>query len=95
MAGTAATVAAACLYLSVTPAQYTATATVMMEPNHVALTGADVTAASPAGDTAMIDSRVEIIQSDRIVRAVLSDERVASAPEISGDQGGLLENAVA
>lgn len=95
MAGTAATVAAACLYLSVTPAQYTATATVMMEPNHVALTGADVTAASPAGDTAMIDSRVEIIQSDRIARAVLSDERVASAPEISGDQGRLLEDAVA
>lgn len=63
-------------YLAVTPAEYTASALVMVEPRRANIPGADFMLAETTG-AAFVDSRVELLRSDRIPLALLKNGALA------------------
>src|SRR5271166_2441081 len=74
-------VALAFLYVLITPSEYVATASVIMEPRTAA---ADGTLVRPALiDNALIDSQVQVIKSRQLLQFVFQELNLENDPEFS------------
>ncbi|MBX9739653.1 MAG: P-loop NTPase [Beijerinckiaceae bacterium] len=83
--------AAAAIYIMVTPAEFAATSLIILEPRRPAfLTQNDVGQLQQNLDTPQIESQVQIIKSGRIVSAVIKEMDLASDPDLTNPRRGLI-----
>jgi len=76
----------ALVYLAITPASYTATATLLTDTKRSPPSPTE-SAPDTGVDTAVVDSQVELIRSDRIALAVIDKLHLADDPEFNGEGG--------
>jgi polysaccharide biosynthesis transport protein len=80
-------------YLHVTPSQYTASATVILEPSRpdaAAQNGATVNYTSDL-NSEQVESQIEVIQSERLLRSVFDTLGLNNARQFSNQKPGLRE----
>ncbi len=81
------------VYLLVTPAQYSSSVLIMLDPRsnssikEVAVSDANV-------DSAKIESEVEILKSERILRQVVGDEKLVGSPSLAPGPIKVLVNRI-
>ena len=87
---------AATWYIQVTPIEFTASATLVLEPRRpvaAAQPGA-VAAFAQALDVAQAESQIQVIRSERVLGAVFKTLGLADAPEFADQGGGLRERGL-
>lgn len=85
------TLAIGVAYLLITPPQYTATATLMIDSSKSKGPPGQLSAPTDyASDIALVESQVEVLKSKKIALAVINELRLAEAPEFSGGGRGPL-----
>ena len=68
---------------------YSATALILVDPSHKNLLEPDQLPASAVGDSARVDSEVEILRSDSILLRVIEAENLLADDEFGASSGGL------
>jgi uncharacterized protein involved in exopolysaccharide biosynthesis len=87
---TVATIIVASLYILVTPASYTATAAILVDPRDIKTTNIDSVLPGIGADSAAIASQVSVIQSRDLLGKVFDKLGLAADPEFAATGGGLL-----
>ena len=88
---------AALWYLHVTPPEYSASATVILEPRRQAAVTTDGASATypPTLDSAQAESQIQVIRSERILASVFDLLDLRHAPEFADRGPGLKDRAMA
>ena len=87
---TVASIVLASLYVLVTPASYTATAAILVDPRDIKTTNIDSVLPGIGADSAAIASQVAVIESRDLLGKVFDRLGLAADPEFAGSGGGLL-----
>jgi polysaccharide biosynthesis transport protein len=96
IATTAAALLIAMIYLAVTPKLYTATVSILFDSVSRAAPGVDPNSLPPpTPDATLVESQVEVIPSDTVLRRVVAEEHLESDPEFGLRPPGLLQRALA
>jgi polysaccharide biosynthesis transport protein len=82
----AAALVAACLFIILVPHQFTAFAELLIEPSDLRAAAKDLTSTAQMSDEAMlrIESQVQVLTSDSVLRRVVAAERLDQDPEFVG-----------
>src|SRR5579862_139175 len=81
------TFCAAGVYLLAAPANYTATATLLIDTRKNQLFQQQSVVGDIPVDTASVESQVQILRSETIALAVIKDFRLTESPEFTGPNG--------
>ena len=79
-----ACLALAIVYLIITPAQFTATALLLIDARSNVIPIQQVRATDANAESAHVETQVEVLKSERITRAVIASEELTKYPEFSG-----------
>ena len=83
----------AVLYIAVTPARYTATTQIMVDPSDVRVVEGSINPNPQFSDNLLqVESQVRVISSDNVLRRVITDERLDADPEFGGRSGSGLRD---
>lgn len=70
-------------YLVVTPAEYTATALLLIDPKTGALPSQQLRATDSNSESAYVETQTEVLRSERIAREVITSQELTKLPEFS------------
>lgn len=84
---TASCLALALIYLLITPAQYTATALLLIDTRSNILQTQQVRATDANAESAHVETQVEVLRSERIARAVIASEELTKYPMFAETKG--------
>jgi uncharacterized protein involved in exopolysaccharide biosynthesis len=81
--------AIALVYLAVTPAQYTATALLLIDARSNVIPIQQIRATDANAESAHVETQVEVLKSERIARAVIVSEELGKYTEFASGRGML------
>jgi uncharacterized protein involved in exopolysaccharide biosynthesis len=87
-------VAVALVYLIVTPAQYTATALLLIDTKTAVLPSQQLRATDANSESANVETQAEVLRSERIARAVIASQRLLDQPDFAPRDRGLARRAL-